>query len=402
MTNSFQFLNEPDPESVRQILAATQVEPDGIEIMTPKMVQFLIKIKKLKPAPANIIKQQALSVGGEAAMAYGVINNSVDFTDVILAATRTQLKNILEKLKLQAFGLKELAVEIEKDLNNFENFPPVLEIGGRIFNLKEKLLIMGVLNLTPDSFYNGSRYTLPESAVKKAEEMLKAGADLLDIGGESSRPGSEAVSEDEEIKRVVPVVEKIYREFSPLISIDTTKSAVAKAALDAGAVLVNDISALRFDSKMAATVAAAGVPVILMHMQGSPKNMQENPEYEDVVIEIIDFFKERINRARESGIPEEKIIIDPGIGFGKTLEHNLQIINYLFSFKVLGRPILCGHSRKSFIGKILDLPQPADRLEGSSAVAAAAVKAGANILRVHDVPETARVVRTIQALMKGR
>jgi dihydropteroate synthase len=328
-----------------------------------------------------------------------VINHSVDFSDVIIAATAAQLKIALEKLKMQAFGLKELAEALEEAVANFTKVP-TLEVGGRRLDLAQKPLIMGILNVTPDSFYDGGRYPTPEIALKKAEEMLTAGADIIDVGGESSRPGSKPVSEKDEQDRVIPIIEKISQKFKPPISIDTTKAAVAKAALEAGAAIINDISALRFDSRMAELASRSGAGLILMHLQGTPENMQTDPHYEDIICEISDFFKERIAFAVQAGIKKEQIILDPGIGFGKTVEHNLEIIRHLSSFKILGRPILVGLSRKSFIGKILGL-EPKERLEGSLAAAVAAALNGAQILRVHDVGETIRAVKIIRALQMG-
>lgn len=365
--------------------------------MAPKMVPYLIKIKKLTPTQANILKQEMLAKGGEAAISYGAITHSVEFTDCLVAGTLAELKAALGKLKLQPFGFKELAEELEKALDNFEKTAPVLTLGKKTFNLAEKPLIMAILNLTPDSFYNGGQYNQVEAALKRAEEMLEEGADIIDLGGESSRPGAAPVSAEEEIQRVLPVLEKIYQKFKALISIDTTKAEVARRALDQGAVLVNDISALRSDPQMAGLAAKSGSAVVLMHLQGMPADMQVNPHYEDVVVEISDFFKERIALARSAGIREEKIILDPGIGFGKKLEHNLEILRNLASFKMFGRPILVGVSRKSLIGQILDLPLE-ERLEGSLGLAALAGASAANLLRVHDVKETRRVLKIVQAL----
>jgi len=249
---------------------------------------------------------------------------------------------------------------------------------------------MGILNVTPDSFSDGGRYLKPADALAQAEKMAEEGADIIDIGGESTRPFAQPVSVEEEIKRVIPVIRMVRKKIKIPISIDTYKSEVARAALEEGADIINDISALRMDSRMGALVASRKVPVVLMHMQGTPRDMQKNPRYRNVISDIRDFLRERIERAREYGIKEERIIIDPGIGFGKTVRHNLQIIRNLKEFKKLGRPLLVGPSRKSFIGKILNL-EVRDRLEGTAAAVALCVWNGADIIRVHDVREMKRV-----------
>ncbi len=248
---------------------------------------------------------------------------------------------------------------------------------------------MGVLNLTPDSFYDGGRYITTQAAVERALQMVEEGADIIDVGGESSRPGARSVSIDEELARVVPVVKGIAAKSDVLISVDTTKSAVAQAAIAHGTRIINDISALRFDPNMAEVVARGGVSLVLMHMQGSPETMQQNPMYTDAVAEIKSFLRERIRAAVAAGIDRSRLIVDPGIGFGKRLPHNLEILRRLSEFKELGVPILVGLSRKSFLGEILDLPT-SERLVGTIAANAIAIANGADIIRVHDVKEGRR------------
>ncbi|MCJ7497116.1 MAG: dihydropteroate synthase, partial [candidate division Zixibacteria bacterium] len=223
-------------------------------------------------------------------------------------------------------------------------------------------------------------------------------ADIIDVGGESTRPGSEPVSLEEELRRVIPVIEELAKRTDVPISIDTHKSELAKEALDSGAQMVNDISALRFDPEMKNVVAYYKIPVALMHIKGTPKNMQENPFYENAVEEIKEYLKESMKMAKDVGIDEEKIVLDPGIGFGKTLEDNLKILRNLKEFTDLGRPLLIGVSRKSFIGKILDLPVE-ERLEGSLAALAVSIMNGANLLRVHDIKESKRVARLVDAIL---
>jgi dihydropteroate synthase len=259
---------------------------------------------------------------------------------------------------------------------------------------------MGILNITPDSFSDGGKFFDLEKAVLRGKEMEKEGADIIDIGGESTRPGSDPISLEEELKRVIPVIESLSKEVSIPISIDTYKSEVAFEALRAGAEMVNDISALRFDPKMKEVVAKFDVPIVLMHIKGTPKNMQQKPIYADLFGEIISYLDESIKMAVQSGVSEDKIIIDPGIGFGKKLEHNLKILKELDKFKVLEKPILVGVSRKSFIGQLTNA-EVNDRLEGSLSALTVAILEGANIVRVHDVIESVRAAKVVDAILRG-
>jgi dihydropteroate synthase len=259
---------------------------------------------------------------------------------------------------------------------------------------------MGILNVTPDSFYDGGRRPAPCKAIADAVALAEAGADIIDIGGESTRPGSKPVSAENELERVLPIFHGLRREVDVPISIDTYKSRVARAALDAGADIVNDISALRFDPEMISLVAAERVPVVLMHMQGKPQTMQADPRYDDVVQEVKQFLIEQMQQALSQGIEPANIVLDPGIGFGKTLEHNLALLRELSELASVGQPLLVGASRKGFVGKILGV-EADERLEGSLAAAVAAALAGANIIRTHDVKETRCALRVADALRFG-
>jgi dihydropteroate synthase len=298
--------------------------------------------------------------------------------------------------------LRQLCEQINAAILCPESSPAPMACRGLTLLWGQRTYVMGILNSTPDSFYAGSRRPGYDAAVTAAAHMIEAGADILDIGGESTRPGADPVTPEQERERTVPVIKAVRARFpDALISIDTYKADIAAAALDAGADMINDISALRMDRNMARTAADAGCPVCLMHMQGEPRNMQKDPRYDkDPVGEIIAFLEERIAAAVESGIQENNIIIDPGIGFGKTAEHNLEIMNRLDEFRVLGRPVLLGASRKRFIGAALDQPDEADRLHGSLAVAVLAAARGADIVRVHDVPETVNAVRMADAICR--
>ncbi|MBI4697451.1 MAG: dihydropteroate synthase [Nitrospirae bacterium] len=261
------------------------------------------------------------------------------------------------------------------------------------FDLPKRTFVMGILNITPDSFSDGGLFFDKTRALAHALQMQTDGADIIDIGGESTRPGAEKLSAREEIKRVVPVIEELAKKLKIPISIDTYKSEVAEAALSAGASIVNDISGLRFDRRMPKVVADHKVPVVIMHIKGSPQNMQINPVYDALIPEIMDYLREGIDIARDAGIDEDKIIIDPGIGFGKTVEHNLEIIRRLKEFTGFEKPILFGPSRKSFIGKMLGGLPADERLEGTAASIAIGIFNGANIIRVHDVKAMVRVAR---------
>jgi len=269
-----------------------------------------------------------------------------------------------------------------------------------ILDFSEKTCIMGILNITPDSFSDGGRYFDKTSAINKALEMIEDGADIIDIGGESTRPGSEPVPVEEELRRILPVIKSIAGEIKIPVSIDTYKSEIAKRALDAGASMVNDISGLRFDPEMAKVVSDYKVPVVIMHIKGTPKDMQKAPVYEALIPEILDYLREGIRIAMEAGIPEDKIIVDPGIGFGKGFEHNLEIIHNLCEFTLLEKPLLVGPSRKAFIGRILGDVPSGERLEGTAAAVAISIFNGAHIIRVHDVKEMAKVAKVADAIKK--
>lgn len=288
----------------------------------------------------------------------------------------------------------------EKGLKEFrEKKRFILELGQKTFDLYSRTHLMGVLNVTPDSFSDGGKFFKLEEAIKQGLKLAEEGADIIDVGGESTRPGSEPVTIDEELRRVLSVIKQLAQQIDVPISIDTYKSRVAKEALGSGASMVNDISGLRFDPEMKKVIAEHDVPVVLMHIEGTPKNMQESPKYENLLEDIKSYLNQSISIAEEAGIGEDKIIIDPGIGFGKALDDNQKILKNLREFKSLGRPVMIGVSRKSFIGKILDLPTD-ERLEGSLASMAVAIMNGANILRVHDVKESKRVAKLVDAILK--
>lgn len=260
-------------------------------------------------------------------------------------------------------------------------------------------LIMGIVNVTPDSFFDGGRFYDPQQAVAHAVQLVEEGADLLDIGAESTRPGALLVDEEEEHRRLIPVVAAVAKAVSVPISVDTSKAAVARAAIDAGAVMINDVTALRGDTTMVEVVAKTGAGLVLMHMQGTPQTMQRSPHYEDVIEDITRFLAERARFAMDRGVPHERIVLDPGIGFGKTLTHNVDLLANLRAFLQLGFPLLVGPSRKGFIGQ-LTRQSPEGRAWGTAGVVALAVEHGANILRVHDVAPMKDVVTVADAIAR--
>lgn len=388
----------PDLGAAEKEMRAIGVDGAGVKIMGPKAVSRALKLKNIKPTPANIIKQEMLSIGGEAAAAYGMIDHSAAAVDMLLLGTLKHFNLLVIKLRAHQFGLPEMAEEIEAVLKNYDGIPAPLEVKGKRFEFGRQTYIMGILNVTPDSFSDGNKYLEAKDAALRARQMLAEGADIIDVGGESTRPGAEPVTAEEEIKRVVPVIERLAAETGAIISIDTYKAAVARAALKAGAAMINDISALRFDAEMAGVAAENKCPVVMMHILGTPRDMQKNPAYSDLMGEILAYLEEGLEIGRRAGILLEQIIVDPGIGFGKTAQNNLEIVRRLRELKTLGRPILIGVSRKAFIGSVLDLPTE-DRVEGTAAAAALSIANGADFIRVHDVKEMKRVAKMTDAVI---
>lgn len=332
---------------------------------------------------ANILKQELLACGADAAVSRKVAGFARGTSDMALLATPAQYDRLVRKLAGQPFGLSGMAQDIVTALK---------ATGVR------RLQVMGILNVTPDSFFDGGRYA-GAAAVSRALAMLAEGAAIIDVGGESSRPGARPVPEDEELRRVLPVIRALRARTRKTISIDTYKPAVARAALDAGADMVNDITGLRYGrGAMAAVVARARVPVVVMHMRGTPRTMQKSPRYHDVVADIRAFFDERLRFAEHSGIPRERVILDPGIGFGKTPAHTIALLRNLPAFSDTGCRLLIGASRKSFIGALTGTSAAADRLGGSIAAAVWACQAGADVLRVHDVKQTIDAITVTGAL----
>ena len=374
----------------------------GQKIMVEKIFPLAVKVKGLKVLAINILKQEMLARGGDVVTSRDTLFKTKETTDVIIEGEKKSFESLILKLRMQPFGLKGLADELEVFLKDYKNNhdKKSFSIGKKKFDLISHTLVMGIINVTPDSFYDGGKYNHKDQAVKRISEMIADGADIIDIGGMSSRPGSKPISLEEELERTIPVVESVSNNFDTLVSIDTYRSEIALEAILAGAHMVNDISAFTMDKNMAGIVADKGASVTLMHMQEKPESMQKNPQYDNAIDEIYEYLDGKASAAIDAGISPDKIVLDPGLGFGKTLDHNLSILNKISEFSSMGYPIMIGASRKSFIGAVLELPVE-DRLEGSLAAAVWSVINGANILRVHDVAETVRSVKIARAIMSG-
>lgn len=387
-----------------QKMQKLEVHPGGFRIMSPKFRYYQMSLEQVDNRAAAIIKQEMLSLGGEAILPENVSRFQMGHSQVLLLGTEKIFSQLIKKLDSYAFPFKlqELSQEINQTIANYKRDSFQIRFAdGSIMDTSRGTLIMGILNVTPDSFSDGGQYVLKESALKRAEEMVKEGADIIDIGGESTRPYSEPVPAEEELRRVIPVIQSVKKKLPVKISVDTYKEKVAREAIEAGADMINDISGFTYEEKLASLAAEKNVPAVLMHIKGKPHNMQDSPHYEDVMSEIALFLRNSSKRAAAAGVENDRIIIDPGIGFGKTVEHNLQILKSLKTLKSLGFPILIGLSRKSFIGHILQT-ETSERLEGGLAAAAIAVLNGASILRVHDVKEFSQAACITDAINHNR
>ena len=389
MTFNLHVISDCEREHLYNSLLFTGASKSGASYMLNKGLHYALMAEGLSLSATLILKQEALSKGAECSINEAAVTGEKRKYDVLMMATVKQYRMLAENLKNQDFKLKILAQEILELLANIEikkwQIPydkGLLELGGRT-------LVMGILNLTPDSFYDGGQYVTYKSAIERAYQMAEEGADIIDIGGASSRPGFTPVPVEEELKRVIPVIEEIAKEISLPISIDSDKAEVAEAALNGGASIINDIRGLQGDPMMVNIAKNSGAPVIIMHQGGDEKNLFG---------EMIAYFRNSFTIAKDIGVGLEKLIIDPGIGFGKSLDQNLEIIRYLSELKSLGRPILMGTSNKSLIGKILDLAVE-ERMEGTAATVAFSIANGAAIVRVHDVKAMKKIAVMSDAIM---
>jgi dihydropteroate synthase len=395
------YLHVACEEEALDALRRVEADPYGIQAMLPKMFHLNIILEGLECRVANIIKQEMLSLGGDAAVARGTVACSVSRTDVILMGTHKQLQRLTERIWAQPFGLGLISEKIREMLNCVFADSFLLRTSRRTITLGERTLIMGILNVTPDSFSDGGRFASPDQAVEEGLRMAKEGADILDIGGESTRPESDPVSSEDELRRVIPVIRSLAAQTDLPLSIDTMKADVAREALTEGAEIVNDVSSMAFDKAMPNVVADAQAAVVLMHMRGMPKSMQSGDlAYSSLRGEIIAYLKKGIERAGEHGIEATQIMVDPGLGFGKTAEDNMRLVKYLSEFKCMKRPILVGASRKAFIGRVTG-GTPAERVEGTAAVITAAILHGAQVVRVHDVAMMRKVANMADTLLRA-
>ena len=373
------------PNDAKTALKLLGSDKGGVTIMSKKMDTHLFVIKDISAGAANILKQDCLSIGAELAVPTGVVTCSKSHYDAILIGTKRQLEFLARKEKAQPFGLKKLAKKLEDFLKES----------------KFKTKIMGIINANDDSFYPGSRY-LEKSAVEAIEKMIEDGADIIDIGAVSSRPGSEPVTSQEELRRLKPIIDTIKQEKlydKATFSIDSYSLEAVAYALERGFSIVNDITGMQ-NSKLGELAKSYGATYIIMHMQGTPETMQKNPNYDNVILDIDAFFEERIERALEIGFKIEDLVLDVGIGFGKTLEHNLMLLKNLNHFRHFGCEVLIGASRKSMIHKIVPTPVE-ERLPGTLAIHLEAIRRGASIVRCHDVKEHKQAIKVYEAIEEG-
>jgi dihydropteroate synthase len=371
----------------------------ALPIFKDKTNVIPVRADAIPLAIANIIKQEMISAKGDAVVHREVISGKAKKSDVILLGTPSVYSNFISKIRRQEYpSLIELSIRLGDILDNIRcPIKPQTLKNGTILDYKVPV-VMGILNITEDSFYDGGRYGAPDLALNRSLEMINEGAGIIDIGGESTRPGAKPVSVETELNRVLTVISAIRKESNIPISIDTYKSEVAKKALEAGADIVNDISGLSFDKETARIVADFDCPVVIMHIKGTPSDMQKNPVYDDVVGELVDYFDGRIELALSAGIRIENIIIDPGIGFGKRLEDNCAILRNLETFRKYGVPILVGVSRKSMVGALLGGADTDDRLYGTMGAHSLAILNGANIIRAHDIKAHSDLIKVISGI----
>jgi dihydropteroate synthase len=381
---SLRLLQIDNESAARREVERIGADPQGVSRMSAKMVPRLIKLSQVPCRAANILKQEMLALGGDAAVARGTVACSISATDVILIGSLKQLRRLGSRLAHQPFGLADCGVQLQRLLALLDESPPVLVGRSCRLNL-DRPLIMGILNVTPDSFSDGGRFADAESALRRGLVMAAEGADLIDIGGESTRPGAPAVALQEELDRVLPVIEALRRECDIPLSIDTNKAAVAAAAIADGAEFINDISGLQFDPKMATTVADGGAGLFVMHTRGRPEQMQKDTVYPDLLAAVVEGLRDSLRVAIDAGVAEEKLAVDPGIGFGKSAGGNLELLQRLGELHGLGRPVLLGTSRKGFIGRVTGRSEPTERLYGTLATVALGVQQGVQLFRVHDV-----------------
>lgn len=393
-------LTLPTPEDARQEIARLGVQPPADGWMADKTQLRALRLENIDGRAAAVLKQECLAIGCDCAVSPAVAAFDPTPAPVIIIASLRHYPLLIQRLRRQPFGLASLADEIEQTIARFEQVRrPVWTCRGRSIPTDRRTAVMGIINVTDDSFSGDGLAGRVDAAVSQGLAFAEAGADILDVGGESTRPGSDPVPPDVELARVEPVIRELAGATDLPISIDTQKPEVARRALELGACMVNDVNGLRAQG-MAAVVAEYDAGAVIMHMLGSPKTMQQQPHYDDLMAEIYAFLCQRVEQATDAGVRFEAIAVDPGFGFGKTVQHNLEILRRLRELHSLGRPVLIGTSRKSTIGAVLDRPVH-ERLLGTAATCAVAIANGAHIIRVHDVAEMKQVAQMTDAILQG-
>ncbi len=394
------MLYEINPDALKGEITRLGVYRPSVSILADKGRVLALKVTDVRTPAANIIKQEMLAAGGDCATPGTAITCAVPRVDIILLGGRKQYDILLYKMRqMPYFGIPAVVAELERYLRKGPK-GTLLADGRRL--TYDRMAVMGILNVTPDSFYAGSRRQGTDAVLAQAERMLADGAAILDIGGESTRPGADPVTAEEERARVLPAVEQVKRRFpEAVVSVDTYRASLAREALAAGADIINDISAMQADPGMLQAVVDTGAPIILMHMRGVPKNMQTQCQYDNVVQEVAASLDERARLLRDRGIGPDKIILDPGIGFAKDTPQNLALIQGLNALTGSEYPVLMAASRKTVIGQALGGLPPEERLEGTLAISAASVYAGAELVRVHDVRENVRLIRMLEAIRRA-
>ncbi len=377
-----------------------KVDPISIKYFAAKDKVHFFYYENIQNKLCNIIKQDMISAGGDTAVSKDVGRFIRGCTNALLMGTSKQFNIFIKKSFSQPPTIRKIGKEIKGYLKSLNQEEIKFKIKNKTYNCKNKAYLMGIVNVTPDSFYDGDRCSNYEAAVRQVRQIIKQGIDIIDIGGESTRPGAEKITPEQEIKRVLPVVKYIKKNFKTPVSVDTYKSKVAKAVLDEGAEMINDISGLRFDKNMAGVIAEYKASVVLMHIKGTPLTMQRNPEYNNLMGEIKDYLAQSIKIALDNSIQFDNIIIDPGIGFGKTVQQNYIILRKINELKILRRPVLIGLSRKSLIGKVLN-NKVDERLTGTIALNTLSILNGANIIRIHDIQEHREVIKLMEYYYKA-
>ena len=386
-----------DLETIARHIGA---DPRSLRYFQPKRRVRHLFAPRVDYRAAAFVKQELLARGGDAIVARHVIDGRTELSDILMMGTDGQIAALLQKLRsMDCWGLKSLRTALAESLQNDDVVEWTLPLpGGRTLTLNRTTRIMGILNLTPDSFHAPSRIADEAELLRRTEAMLSAGADILDLGAESTRPGSAPTPESEELERLLPRLSAVRRAFpEAVLSVDTYKGNVALAAADAGADIINDVGGFGLDGSMLSCATRTGLPYVLSHIQGTPATMQDSPSYDDLLTEIQLYFQEKIHEAELAGMSRDRIILDPGLGFGKRGEDNLLILKELESFRSLGRPLLIGHSRKGFTGAVTRAADAAGRLQGTTAISAL-LEGRAQILRVHDVEQNHQAMLMARAI----